>query len=317
MKNQLTKLYNAVSAPVAATRDALTERLQSVRETTSLLYNTMMENMGYGQQETLKDIMEKEAEEEQQQDKEDIDLIPHEHEIALKGAYRSFVMPGKPEADIDSYFDQAKPHIGTLIEKHLKEMGSAKIIMTLWVIWKKPIKLLVDLDPEDAKNGAASDIYYEKIEMPLNSLMTEFFDASDINDLIERMLAYMKAQTENPKFPESGFTLDKIMHLYINFHRLVLTRGSSYIELLEWIKSKKAVINPQNKDQALHHEDIKHHPERISLLRPYENQYNWKGLEYKDKMNTMRAGRKGKASYTEKINTHIPSDGVYTALLLM
>ena len=49
--------------------------------------------------------------------------------------------------------------------------------------------------------------------MPFNSVMTEFFDASDIDDLIEHMLAYIKAQTENPKFPESGFTLDKIMHL--------------------------------------------------------------------------------------------------------
>ena len=39
--------------------------------------------------------------------------------------------------------------------------------------------------------------------------MTEFFDASNINDLIERMLAYIKAQTENPKFLESSFTLDK------------------------------------------------------------------------------------------------------------
>ena len=38
-------------------------------------------------------------------------------------------MPGKPKTDIDSYFDQAKPHIGTLIEKQLKEMESAKIIM--------------------------------------------------------------------------------------------------------------------------------------------------------------------------------------------
>ena len=75
------------------------------------------------------------------------------------------------------------------------------------------------------------------------------FDASDINDLVERMLAYIKAQTENPKFSESGFRLDKIMHLYINFHKLLLTRGSSYIELPEWIKSKKAVINPQNKDE--------------------------------------------------------------------
>ena len=76
MKNQLAKLYNAVSAPVAATRDALTERLQSIRDTLSLLYNRMMENMGYGQQEILKKIVEKEAEEEEQQqeEEEDIDL---------------------------------------------------------------------------------------------------------------------------------------------------------------------------------------------------------------------------------------------------
>ena len=159
--------------------------------------------------------------------------------------------------------------------------------MTLWVIWKKPMRLLVDLDPEDAKN--ASDIYYEKIEMTFNSVMTEFFDVSDINHLIKRMLAYIKAQTENPKFPESGFTLDTIMHLCINLYRLALTRGSSYIELPKLIKSKNSVINPQNKDgecfkravtAALNHEDIKKHPERIRLLRPYENQHNRKGFEF-------------------------------------
>ena len=119
--------------------------------------------------------------------------------------------------------------------------------------------------------------------------MTEFFEGSDINYLIQRMLAHIKKQTKNPKFPESGFSLDKIMQLYLNFHKLVLTRGSSYTELPEWIQNKKAVINPQNKDEecfkwavieALHHQDIKHHPERISLLRPYQNQYNWKGLEF-------------------------------------
>ena len=40
--------------------------------------------MGYGQQERLKDIVEKEAEEEEQQQEEDIDLTLHEHERALK-----------------------------------------------------------------------------------------------------------------------------------------------------------------------------------------------------------------------------------------
>ena len=60
----------------------------------------MTENMRYGQ-ERLKDIVEKEAEEEQQQE-EDIDLTPHEHERALKGACRSFVISGTPKTDIDS-----------------------------------------------------------------------------------------------------------------------------------------------------------------------------------------------------------------------
>ena len=66
LRNTISKLYNAVSAPVIATRDALAEKLQSVRESTSLLYNRMMENMGYGQQEKLKDSVEKEAAEEEQ-----------------------------------------------------------------------------------------------------------------------------------------------------------------------------------------------------------------------------------------------------------
>ena len=51
---------------MAARRDALAERLQSARETAFLLYNRMMENMGYGQ-ERLKDIVEKEAKEQQQE----------------------------------------------------------------------------------------------------------------------------------------------------------------------------------------------------------------------------------------------------------
>ena len=37
-----------------------------------------------------------------------------------------------------------------------------------------------------------------------------------------------------------------------------------------------------------------------SILRPVDERY-------KEKLNTMKAGRRGKVSYTEKINTHVPS----------
>ena len=87
------------------------------------------------------------------------------------------MIPGLP--DIDSYFDQTKPYIKTLIENQLKEMGPVKIIMYIWVLWKKPIKILIKL-PKDAKNAqnldddTTEDIYYKKIEIPFNSPMTVF-----------------------------------------------------------------------------------------------------------------------------------------------
>ena len=325
---------------------------------------------------TLKGDVESEANKANQE--EDIDLTPHEKERAFKGAFKSFMIPGAPKTGTDSYFDQAKPHIKTLIKNQLKEMGSAN---TLWVTWKKPLESLIELDPEylehaqdtegntsdkgrpalsvnpspqemdefekqEMKKGrsvvknklkktydwfvdyvpkpiktAASKAFlrtknsilglydgvkktlkgqaedntdlaahknervpnhnYIRFERPFNSLMTEFFQGSDINDLMERMLAYIKTQVENPRMPRSGFTLDKIMHLFINFHRRVLTGGGSYTELPKRIESKKAVINPQKKDEeyfkwaviaALHHEEIIKDHQRISRLRPYENQ---------------------------------------------
>ena len=90
-----------------------------------------------GAKKTLKGYVEGKAEkqnQEEEEEEEDIDLTPHEHERVLRGAYRSFVIPDTRKTDIDSYFDQTKPYIKTLIENQLKEVGSAKIIMTLWVI---------------------------------------------------------------------------------------------------------------------------------------------------------------------------------------
>ena len=80
LRNAITSLYNTVTAPVATTRDALAERLQSVRETAALLYEKTKEKLGYGQ--TLKDIVEEQAEQEHpEQEEENNDLTPEEHEL--------------------------------------------------------------------------------------------------------------------------------------------------------------------------------------------------------------------------------------------
>ena len=68
--------------------------------------------------------------------------------------------------------DQTKPRIKTLIKNQLKQMESAKITMTLWVRWKKPIMPLIQLDPEDAENAQDTDgntgDNYTRMEMLFN-----------------------------------------------------------------------------------------------------------------------------------------------------
>ena len=65
-----------------------------------------------GAKNGLKGDVEGEVKKENQEEgDDDVDLTPHEHERALKGAYRTFVISGAPKTDIDSYFDQTKPHM--------------------------------------------------------------------------------------------------------------------------------------------------------------------------------------------------------------
>ena len=126
LRNTISKLYNAVSAPAAATRDALAERLQSARDTASSLYNRMMENMGHGQQERLKDIMEKEAEEEQlaavkEEDEEDsTNLTTHENEedgyTRMEMAFNSSMAELFEGSDISDLIERMLAHIKTQVE---------------------------------------------------------------------------------------------------------------------------------------------------------------------------------------------------------
>ena len=69
-RNAISRLHDAVSTPVVTTRDALAERLQSVRDTVTSLYNRTKEKLRYGE-EMLKEIVEEEAEKQHKEDQEE------------------------------------------------------------------------------------------------------------------------------------------------------------------------------------------------------------------------------------------------------
>ena len=45
----------------------------------------------------------------------------------------------------------------------------------------------------------------------------------------------------------SEFVFNYVLLLYFKCHKITLNRGGSYIDSLDWIKNKKATINPTNK----------------------------------------------------------------------
>ena len=75
-----------------------------------------------------------------------------------------------------------------------------------------------------------------------------------------------------------------------HLHKISLKRGSSYIDSPIWTKNKGVTINPKNnKDNncfqyaitaALNYQNISHHSERISKIKPFINNYNWTDIEF-------------------------------------
>ena len=77
--------------------------------------------------------------------------------------------------------------------------------------------------------------------------------------------------------------------MYYDLNKISLSRGGSYIDSPKWLKNKKATINPKNNDDncfqyaltvALNYEQIKKDPQRISNIRPFIDQYNWKEIYF-------------------------------------
>ena len=81
----------------------------------------------------------------------------------------------------------------------------------------------------------------------------------------------------------------EVLLLDASFHRLTLTRGRFHLLLPDWLARKQSIINPQNEEEkcfqraviaALEWTNIKSHPQYISQLRKFADNYNWSGLEF-------------------------------------
>ena len=114
----------------------------------------------------------------------------------------------------------------------------------------------------------------------------------DNDDIIEELFkSFIQKYEENlqNKMRGSDFEFDRVNSLYYDFNEISLNRGGSYIDSPKWLKDKKSTINPKNNDDkclqytitlALNLDKINRDPQRISKIKPFINQYNWKDIDF-------------------------------------
>ena len=120
----------------------------------------------------------------------------------------------------------------------------------------------------------------------------EIIIGDDNDDIIEELFrSFSQKYEENlqNKMRGSDFEFDGVNFLYYDFNKTSLNRGGSYIDSPKWLKKKKSTINPKNNDHkcfqyavtlALNLNNTDNHPERISKIKPFKDQYNWKDIDF-------------------------------------
>ena len=79
---------------------------------------------------------------------------------------------------------------------------------------------------------------------------TEIMMGNEAYEIIEKLFESLLQNYQKKKLE---FVPDSINLLYYHLQKIGLKRGGSYIDSPEWLKNKKATINPKNNDYNCFH----------------------------------------------------------------
>ena len=134
-----------------------------------------------------------------------------------------------------------------------------------------------------------------------NIKFTSYNDANEVADELFQTLRSRYQGNLETSIRESEFIFDSIQLIYYKCHKVTFRLGGSYIDCPDWIKKKRATINPKNEDDkcfqyavtiALNYGEIESHPERVSNIKLFIDKYNWKGINYLSKIDDWKTFEK-------------------------
>ena len=107
-------------------------------------------------------------------------------------------------------------------------------------------------DHEDEWKNLVSSKYSKVTRfMCINSDNIDIMIGYETDEIIEKpfkslLQRYQKVLEESMRGNE--YVYDSVYLLYHRLHKISLNRGRSYIDSPEWLKNKRATINPKNSD---------------------------------------------------------------------
>ena len=142
-----------------------------------------------------------------------------------------------------------RPYLSDMINDH-KTRREWKIQLTMQINF---------ISSKDSEETCTMHTKSHNIEIMMGNETDEI-----IEKLFESLLQNYQKNLEEP-MRGSEFVPNSIDLLYYHLHKVGLKRSGSYIDSPEWLKNKKATINPENNDDncfqyaltvALNHQNI-------------------------------------------------------------
>ena len=163
-------------------------------------------------------------------------------------------------------------HCFPAIKKSVNEMKNIKVVFNVEVIFTKIIEGEIELIP----------IYH----------VIPAYDIDNVGE-IKEMLSGVKTQMKDWISEYEGRGSNLIFRELKSFEVTIANnqkfKTGSYIEIPKWMKDKKCCINIKNDDNQcvkycilyhIHKDEITHDPQRVSIYKKYENDFDWSGIKF-------------------------------------
>ena len=174
---------------------------------------------------------------------------------------------------VKEYLYMIRPHLSGIIHDY-KTQGEWEIHLTIVISF---------FSSKDCEKTHMMYSESDTIEVMIRSETDEIIEEL-VDSFLER---YQKNLEESMR--RSEFVFDSVNSLYYELHKISLNRGGPYTDSPKWLKNKKATINLKNNNKkcfqyavaaALNYKQIKSHLERVSNIKLFIKQYNWKEINF-------------------------------------